>query len=150
MAAFSRVEDETPNSLHSTRGVSWMITEASLHSLCFSVPPYRHGQEPSPPIPCHISLPAALHVFLSSLTSDTSLLFICLFSLSLPSRVGLFFFKSCPPPRSKLFLPQSFSLRAVGEAERPSHGSELRPKSSFSQSAAQLHKAANFACQLTS
>ncbi len=146
MAAFSRVEDETPNSLHSSRGVSWMIIEASLHSLCFSLPPYRHGQTPSPPI----SLPVASHVFLSSLTSDTSLFFICLFSHSLPSRVGLFFFKSCPPPRSKLFLPQSFSLRAVGEAERPPYGSELRPKSSYSQSAAQLCKAANFACQLTS
>lgn len=106
MAAFSRVEDETPNSLHSSRGVSWMITEASLHSLCFSVPPYRHGQKPSPPIPCHISLPAASRVFLSSLTSDNSFLFICLFSLSLPSRVGLFFFKSCPPSRSKWFLPE--------------------------------------------
>ncbi len=91
--------------------------------------PTATGKNPPPPIPCHISLPAASCVFLSSLTSDTSLLFICLFSLSPHSGVGLFFFKSCPPPWSKWFLPQSFSLRAVGEAERPSHGSELRPKS---------------------
>lgn len=38
----------------------------------FSVPPYRHGQKLSPPIPCHILLPAASHMLLCSLTSDTS------------------------------------------------------------------------------
>lgn len=111
MAAFSRVEDETPNSLHSSCGVSWMITEASLHSLRFNVPPYRQRQKPSSLVPCPISLPAASHILLSSHTSDISFLFICLFLLSLPSRAGIFFFKSCLPPRSKWFLLQSFSPR---------------------------------------
>lgn len=75
MAPFSRVEDETPNSLHSSRGVSWMITEASLHSLRFNVPPYCQRQKPSSLVPCPISLPAASHILSSSHTSDISLSF---------------------------------------------------------------------------